>query len=1333
MKNKIVSLIMTTLILFSIFPNVSMVYADSIPASTSGTVGKNNEIEWTFDNSNGKLSFELKDGYSSGEIPSYSYYSNGNSSWSDAPWNYKNIDYRPYIVRISIGKGITTVGNYSFVGMSELQSLRQYSVTEYGEGCFKNCPKLHVSRIMPSVVVDYSSIEDAEIVFGESCFENSANTRTEFANLSFGSTKAFNIISIQDRAFANSGLSMVELFANEIYIGQEAFAGAFNNQMFSSGQIQALTVRLAKQNSDQVSYTITVPAKVISIKQGAFSYVGLDWVQLSASELYEIHGGAFYGTDINHFYLETCGYSPKIILPNTNEFNPVICSNCLRLGFAFGTQSNVVIPEFFFNTLEGLISMHVNGNVIIEKNNFIANHDNNECRIYFDGVASNLAPSSDIFKDSNCTFLINAKLASNVHKFAIENGISFASNDDVDFGQVAPTLLNIDSNINQDAITFNWSPVTCSEYYIYRRTSSNNEFTKIASIPFYKTQFTDSNLISGEKYLYKIIPYHNDKFGLNSNILEEKLMNTNKKVTGSVKVVDNKNVLTFVGIGGANKYNIYSGTTLVTTINANSNNSYSYTFNDVIQYGKEYKYSVEPIRDLTNGTAIGIKTLFGFTPTVALSKPNLTVTDKGFGKVLLSWKKDNNASGYKITKVFNGITSTINIANPETTSYELNFSSGGLYKFNICSYRDYQNSIVSDTIEANIMLKNAPTLSYVPSNDTVKLTWTSIAGADEYVIEKFDNEKWTKLIQTKSTTYTDKGLLYGKEYKYRVYGIKNISNIVPVSYKTSCSDEIPVKTSIAVGNTTLSITKSTETSVVLSWLSATNANKYEVYRKIGNSGKFSLLTTVTSLTFTDTKLEKGKTYIYAIRPYRDYCISPNLSNTISYTTLSENSSSLTTIKQDASIKLIWKEIIGADSYDIYRKDNGEYKLIYSTSDLSYLDNNVSFGQLYSYKIIPMKNLVNNGKIYGTYSNESTILLIDSIKETGIKVTKKIDNSIHISWNEVEYATEYVVLRKIIGGDWEELFKTTNTSYLDNDINNSKSYQYNVIPYCYSMKGPNSISSTIAFMKNDISIKLTPNQKMHTTKITISTSSPVGMFEVYKRAGGKKWELLVKTKNKVINDSNCSHGKSYEYKVRIFEDVSDGTIYSEYSSTRIVKFDVSVKSIKLKLKGKFKSLTKVTLTWSRPNGVKTYKLYRKVGSGKWKQITTTKATTYTNKGLKRGVKYLYKIIPQGSFDTGKSSNIVSLTTLSNQSIKIKAIKSSTSVKLSWKGVAGSSGYEIYGAADNNPKFKKYATTTKKSKTIKNIKKNNTYYFFVRPYKVINNKKVYGKKSYVAIVR
>ena len=89
------------------------------------------------------------------------------------------------------------------------------------------------------------------------------------------------------------------------------------------------------------------------------------------------------------------------------------------------------------------------------------------------------------------------------------------------------------------------------------------------------------------------------------------------------------------------------------------------------------------------------------------------------------------------------------------------------------------------------------------------------------------------------------------------------------------------------------------------------------------------------------------------------------------------------------------------------------------------------------------------------------------------------------------------------------------------------------------------------------------------------------------------------------------------------------------------------------------------------------------------------------------------------------------------MNVKVTKAtSKKIKIKWKGIAGETGYQVARSATKNGKYSviantKLAGSNYPAATIK-AKKNKIYYYKVRAYKQVGNKKIYGpwssKKAY-----
>ena len=158
---------------------------------------------------------------------------------------------------------------------------------------------------------------------------------------------------------------------------------------------------------------------------------------------------------------------------------------------------------------------------------------------------------------------------------------------------------------------------------------------------------------------------------------------------------------------------------------------------------------------------------------------------------------------------------------------------------------------------------------------------------------------------------------------------------------------------------------------------------------------------------------------------------------------------------------------------------------------------------------------------------------------------------------------------------------------------------------------------------------------------------------------------------------------------------------------------------------------ITFKWNLVSDADGYQVYRKVNSGKWKAVKTTKETAYKDKDTKAGYKYSYTVKAYKFIDGKKvysGYNKKGLSGKLNTTVSLKTKNNTVSV--SWKKTNGASGYYIYRATSKNGKYSKIKTITS-GKTLKytdkKVKKGKTYYYKVVPFRKISGKAVKSASS------
>lgn len=154
---------------------------------------------------------------------------------------------------------------------------------------------------------------------------------------------------------------------------------------------------------------------------------------------------------------------------------------------------------------------------------------------------------------------------------------------------------------------------------------------------------------------------------------------------------------------------------------------------------------------------------------------------------------------------------------------------------------------------------------------------------------------------------------------------------------------------------------------------------------------------------------------------------------------------------------------------------------------------------------------------------------------------------------------------------------------------------------------------------------------------------------------------------------------------------------------------------------------LSMQWDAWNGANSYDIYRKDGSSGYKMIQSgVKGTAYTDKSLKAGTNYSYKIYPHGTktcigFNTG-------ITQLGTTKLAGKGT-AFDKIKLTWSRVSGASSYYIERYNSSKKAYSNIKTVSGKSVSYTDGSKNaaTKYNYRVRPYKVVFNGRSYGAYS------
>lgn len=262
--------------------------------------------------------------------------------------------------------------------------------------------------------------------------------------------------------------------------------------------------------------------------------------------------------------------------------------------------------------------------------------------------------------------------------------------------------LEVVSNVETKSKSYSSNNITWSKvdnadgYEVYRATSKGGTYSLKKTIASrYTLNYTNTGLTTGKAYYYKVRAYKvvNGKkiYGYFSNVVSSspKLSSTTAKASSSSY---SSNKVTWSSVLGARGYQVYRATSKNGTYSLNktvtSGNSLSYT-NTGLTTGKTYYYKVRAYR-VVDGKKVYSNYSNIVSSSPKLSIPSITLS-AGVKKAYVKWAKVSGASGYQVYRATskNGTYSlkkTVN--NGLTTSYtNSSLTKGKTYYYKLRAYR----------------------------------------------------------------------------------------------------------------------------------------------------------------------------------------------------------------------------------------------------------------------------------------------------------------------------------------------------------------------------------------------------------------------------------------------------------------------------------------------------------------------------------------------------------------------------------------------------------------------------------------------------------------------
>lgn len=246
----------------------------------------------------------------------------------------------------------------------------------------------------------------------------------------------------------------------------------------------------------------------------------------------------------------------------------------------------------------------------------------------------------------------------------------------------------------------------------------------------------------------------------------------------------------------------------------------------------------------------------------------------------------------------------------------------------------------------------------------------------------------------------------------------------------------------------------------------------------------------------------------------------------------------------------------------------------------------------------------------------------------VKAEKGSYSSIKLSWSSVDNADAYNIYRK---SDNEVEYKKIaelpagTISYTDKNLKTGTTYSYRITAVASGLESDFSATASATPTTAVPGSFKAARAGYSSIKLTWSPVSGASGYRIYQydsKTGTYKAKKYIEGRTSgsfVI--SGLKTGTKYYFKIRSYRTVDGVKIDSDLSSSRYAVPSLSTPSIKKLTPG----TKKVTVSWNKISGANGYKLYRATSrSGSYKLVKTTSSTSFTDRSLKKGKKYYYKL-------------------------------------------------------------------------------------------------------------
>ncbi|MFQ5454664.1 MAG: fibronectin type III domain-containing protein [Nitrospirota bacterium] len=887
------------------------------------------------------------------------------------------------------------------------------------------------------------------------------------------------------------------------------------------------------------------------------------------------------------------------------------------------------------------------------------------------------------------------------------------------------------SPVSPSQITLTWADNSSSEqgFKIERKTGISGTYSQVATVSANTITYTDTGLIDGTTYYYKIRAANSEGDSLYSN--ETSAITPLGPPTGaSASAISGSQIdITWVDNSATE-----SGYRIERKIGAGGQYTEIGTVGaDIISYsdtgltdGLVYYYQVRAYSAAAGYSAYSNEAS-AITPIAPPTSLNATVISTS--QIDLTWI-DNSASedGFKIERK-QGVSGTYiqlpSVILADATAYsDTGLTDGTNYYYRIRATNSNGDSTYSNEVSVWTPL-NPPTglIATTQSESAIKIDWSDQSAAETgFKIERKVGVSGTyteiATVGAGITTYTNSGLSEFTTYYYRVRATNSGGDSL-YSNETSAVTKLNPPSSLI-------IQVASSSRLDLSWTDNSLAETgFSIERKTDQSGYSVIASPGQNTTvYNDTGVTDGVRYYYRVKAVASGEDSFYSNEASAITPLNPPSGLAASAVSNNQIDLTWTDnSSGETGYTIEQKtgSSGSYSVIsqVGAGATSYNVTGLVDGIIYYYRLKAANSLTES-----LYSNES-LAMTPLIPPSNLSASSTSNTSITLTWlDNTPSETGYKIERKTgAGGTYAEIAITgaNAVTYLDTGLTGNTAYYYRIRATNAGgdSQYSNEASATTSLFapSNLTAATLSPSQiRLDWSDNSIDETG----FRIERKigSGGTYTEIAtVGTNITMYDDSGLTDSTQYYYRVRAY-DINGNSSYSNEANAVTYPLPPAGPS---GLNTQVISSSEIMVTWTdNSNNEDGFRIERSTDGVNYQQIATVGvgATSYNDTGLSPNTTYYYRV---SAYNTGGGSGYSNTSSNSTLILDIPsglsaATISDSEIDLTWSdNSSGETGFIIERSLDG-VSFVQIAAVGQNITSYNNIglSPNTTYYYRVKAY-------------------